>query len=177
MERGIHERYLCRHREPWYSQENRPPALFLCTYMGRPTARSESPFRFILNHSQATAANVYLMLYAKPKLATLLQGAPELSRAVWKALSSVTSESLIGHGRTYGGGLYKLEPRELANLPADVILDVLPSGTRVRSHHQLSSVRDMMKLPWGRLRREPRQGTESGLRDIAVDASTPIGYR
>jgi len=138
MEKSIHERYLCRHREPWYSQENRPPAPFLCTYMGRPTARSESPFRFILNHSQATAANVYLMLYPKPRLATLLQAEPELSRLVWRALSSVTSESLIGHGRTYGGGLYKLEPKELANLPADVILDALPGGTRVRSHHQLS---------------------------------------
>ncbi len=138
MEEGIHERYLCRHREPWYSQENRPPAAFLCTYMGRPTARSESPFRFILNHSQATAANVYLMLYPKPRLATLLQGAPELSKAVWKALSSVTSESLIGHGRTYGGGLYKLEPKELADLSADLILDALPSGTKVKSHRQLS---------------------------------------
>ncbi|MCL5279514.1 MAG: class I SAM-dependent methyltransferase [Planctomycetes bacterium] len=138
IERGIHKRYLCRHREPWYSQENRPPAPFLCTYMGRPTARSESPFRFILNHSQATAANVYLMLYPKPRLATLLQGNPEVSRVIWKALSSVTPESLVGHGRTYGGGLYKLEPKELANLPADVILDVLPKGTKMRSHRQLS---------------------------------------
>ena len=138
IEKGIHERYLCCHREPWYNQENRPPALFLCTYMGRPTARSESPFRFILNHSQATAANVYLMLYPKPRLAALLQAEPELSKVVWRALSSVTSESLIGHGRTYGGGLYKLEPRELANLSADVILDALPSGTKVRSHRQLS---------------------------------------
>jgi len=138
MERGIHQRYLCRHREPWYRQENRPPALFLCTYMGRPTARSESPFRFLLNHSQATAANVYLMLYPKPRLATLLQGAPELSKVVWEALSSVTAESLIGHGRTYGGGLYKLEPKELADLSADMILDALPTGTKVRSHRQLS---------------------------------------
>lgn len=137
-EKGVHERYLCRHREPWYSQENRPPALFLCTYMGRPTARSESPFRFILNHSQATAANVYLMLYPKPRLVALLQDSPALSMAVWKALSSVTSESLIGHGRTYGGGLHKLEPKELANLPAGVILDALPSGIKVKSQRQLS---------------------------------------
>ena len=138
METEIHERYLCRHRKPWYCQENRPPAPLLCTYMGRPTAKSESPFRFILNPSQATAANVYLMLYPKPKLTECLRRAPELTRAIWQALSTITSECLIGHGRTYGGGLHKLEPRELANLPADVVLDVLPSGTRVRSHHQLS---------------------------------------
>jgi adenine-specific DNA-methyltransferase len=47
MNKGIHERYLCRHREPWYCQENRPPAPLLCTYMGRPTTKSDSPFRFI----------------------------------------------------------------------------------------------------------------------------------
>jgi hypothetical protein len=134
---GIHERYLCRHREPWYCQEVRPAAPFLCTYMGRPTAKSETPFRFILNHSQATAANVYLMLYPKPALAALLQDAPELSRAVWKALSSVTAEHLIGHGRTYGGGLHKLEPRELANISTDAILRVLPKGMRLRPHRQL----------------------------------------
>jgi len=138
VKKGVHERYLCRHREPWYSQENRPPAPLLCTYMGRPTARSDSPFRFILNHSQATTANVYLMLYPKPKLGILLNNAPELWKAIWEALSSVTSESLIGHGRTYGGGLYKLEPKELAGISANVILKVLPCGTEMRLHHQLS---------------------------------------
>jgi hypothetical protein len=135
--KGIHERYLCRHREPWYCQETRPPAPFLCTYMGRPTARSEAPFRFILNHSQATAANVYLMLYPRPRLATLLQDAPELSKIIWQALSSVTSEHLVGHGRTYGGGLHKLEPGELANVSTDVVLHALPNEMRLGSHHQL----------------------------------------
>jgi adenine-specific DNA-methyltransferase len=137
MENGIHERYLCRHREPWYCQEDRPPALWLCTYMGRPTPRSESPFRFILNHSQATAANVYLMLYPKPKLAAFLQERPELARAVWQGLSSVTPERLVSYGRTYGGGLYKLEPRELANVSAEVVLRMFPKGMRFGSHHQL----------------------------------------
>jgi adenine-specific DNA-methyltransferase len=135
---GVHQRYLCRHREPWYCQETRPPAPLLCTYMGRPTEKSESPFRFFLNHSQATAANVYLMLYPKPKLATLLRGKPEFSRAMWTALSSVTSEHLIGHGRTYGGGLYKLEPNELASISTDIILRAFPSEMRLKSHRQLS---------------------------------------
>lgn len=135
---AIHERYLCRHREPWYCQEIRPAAPFLCTYMGRPTPRNASPFRFILNHSQATATNVYLMLYPKPRLAALLRETPELLEAIWKALSSITSEHLIGHGRTYGGGLHKLEPRELANVSASVVLHTLPKGTQFKSHRQLS---------------------------------------
>ena len=32
---GIHSGYLASRRTPWYSQEKREPAPFLCTYMGR----------------------------------------------------------------------------------------------------------------------------------------------
>jgi predicted RNA methylase len=66
---GIDQRYLCRHRSPWYSQESRPASPLLCTYMGRTSSGNEKPFRFILNHSRATAPNVYLMLYPKPAIA------------------------------------------------------------------------------------------------------------
>ncbi len=138
ISKGIHERYLCRHREPWYCQETRPPAPFLCTYMGRPTVKSLSPFRFILNRSQATAANVYLLLYPRPRLAALLMKEPGLYEAVWKALSRITPGHLVGHGRTYGGGLHKLEPAELANVSADVVLDTLPGGMLSGVHRQLS---------------------------------------
>jgi hypothetical protein len=137
IEKGVHQRYLCCHREPWYSQERRPAAPFLCTYMGRQTLKNESPFRFILNHSKATAANVYLMLYPKPVLATVLNDDPELHRAIWKALASITAEMLMGEGRVYGGGLHKLEPKELANVPADAVLRVLPEKRQFSVHRQL----------------------------------------
>ncbi|BAY81517.1 N-6 DNA methylase [Calothrix parasitica NIES-267] len=52
-ESGISSRYLCKHRTHWYSQENRPPTPFLCTYMGRTNSSRRKPFRFILNHSMA----------------------------------------------------------------------------------------------------------------------------
>lgn len=126
IEAGIHERYLCKNRSPWYSQEERPPSIFLCTYMGRQSNGNNKPFRFILNRSKATAANVYLMLYPKPALERVLKGKPELVRAVWKALNKISPEALIGKGRMYGGGLYKIEPNELCNIQADSILDVLP---------------------------------------------------
>lgn len=137
IEKGVPQRYLCRHREPWYSQEDRPSVSFLCTYMGRQTRKSESPFRFILNYSKATAANVYLMLYPKPVLATALSDTPELHRAVWKALASITATTLMEEGRIYGGGLHKLEPKELANIPADAVLKALPNGRQFKIQRQL----------------------------------------
>jgi adenine-specific DNA-methyltransferase len=127
IEQGISERYLCQHRTPWYSQEIRPPSPFLCTYMGRSSSKSKSPFRFILNASKATAPNVYLMLYPKPVLENWLDGDPKLFISVWEALCSITAETLIGEGRIYGGGLYKLEPKELANVPAEIVLGALKS--------------------------------------------------
>jgi adenine-specific DNA-methyltransferase len=136
IEQRVHEGYLCRHREPWYSQELRPPAPFLCTYMGRPTKRSETPFRFILNHSAAAAANVYLMLYPKPILAACLNQNRQMYRAIWKALSSITVERLLGEGRVYGGGLHKLEPKELANVPADFILKSVPRAPEMELYRQ-----------------------------------------
>jgi hypothetical protein len=124
----IHEGYICRHREPWYSQESRLPAPLLCTYMGR-KGKDGCAFRFILNRSNAIPANVYLMLYPRPMLARQLKRHHGLLTEVWRALNSIPHESLTGVGRVYGGGLHKLEPNELADAPADTVLDVLPEGT------------------------------------------------
>lgn len=124
---GVHERFLCSRRSPWYSQENRPPAPFLCTYMGRATQRTDAPFRFILNRSQATAANVYLLMYPKPPLARHLSRHPEAVTAVWEELKAVTSATMKSEGRTYGGGLHKMEPNELGQVSADRLCKLLPN--------------------------------------------------
>lgn len=124
---GICDRYLCKHRSPWYAQEKRPPSPFLCTYMGRQDTGRGRPFRFILNHSRATATNVYLMLYPKPALAKVLLDQPELVKEVWQALDLISDEALMGEGRVYGGGLHKLEPRELGNALAERIFEILPN--------------------------------------------------
>jgi len=125
---SVSERYLCRFRSPWYAQENRPPAPFVCTYMGRGDVKSGRPFRFILNHSLATTANVYLMLYPKPPLALALEDNPKLKRKVWEFLNAIKPETLLGEGRVYGGGLYKMEPKELANVGAEAIAALLPKA-------------------------------------------------
>ncbi|MHC4303387.1 MAG: Eco57I restriction-modification methylase domain-containing protein [Planctomycetota bacterium] len=115
LERGrrrrIHLRYLPRHRRPWYGQERRPPAPILCTYMGR---RNGGRFiRFIRNHSDATATNVYHLLYPGAALQPLLDADPALLDRIFAALRG-TEDTLDAAGRTYAGGLVKVEPRELA---------------------------------------------------------------
>lgn len=50
-----------------------------------------------------------------------------LLRQVWEILNGLSPSSLIEEGRVYGGGLHKLEPKELANVDATPILDTFPS--------------------------------------------------
>ena len=118
---GVRDRYLCSSRTPWYRQEQRPAPPFLCTYMGRGRQEDANPFRFILNASMATATNVYLLLYPKPATKRAMDAEPELHRLIWHELNALGAELLKGEGRVYGGGLHKLEPRELANAPVPVL--------------------------------------------------------
>ena len=134
---GIAARYLCRHRTPWYIQENRPPSPFVCTYLGRSDTKNGRPFRFILNHSQATAANVYLMLYPRGPVERALKDNPTLKRQIWEFLNEICPNVMLGEGRVYGGGLHKLEPKELDNVPAAKIAELLPSSARPRAQKQV----------------------------------------
>lgn len=117
---GLHQRYLTSRRNPWYRQEQRPHTPFLCTYMGRSQSDRE-PFKFIWNQSAATAPNVYLLLYPREPLAAYLSSSPERRAEVFELLMQITTDTLIGEGRTYGGGLHKIEPRELHRVPLNNI--------------------------------------------------------
>jgi adenine-specific DNA-methyltransferase len=119
---------------PWYSQEQRPPAPFLCTYMGR-SRNGKHPFRFIWNRSNATAHNVYLMLYPRAGLHDTLVRHPELTGDVFGALGRITPAQLLSEGRVYGGGLHKVEPKELAQISAREVLDAIEPHMRIE--HQL----------------------------------------
>jgi adenine-specific DNA-methyltransferase len=135
-EEKIAASYLASHRAPWYSQEQRPPAPFLCTYMGR-SRNGKHPFRFIWNRSQATAHNVYLMLYPKSRLQEALNNHPELAAKVFEALQSVTPGQFISEGRVYGGGLHKVEPKELAQIPAAAVLESIDGHVRIQRQGKL----------------------------------------
>ena len=121
----INERYICRHRLPWYSQEYRPPAPLLFNIIGRVTNGKRKPYRFILNKSLAIATNNYLMLYPKEDLKELMDKNPELLELVWQVLNEITTTELLANGRVYGGDMYKLEPNELGQVNAEPIEKLL----------------------------------------------------
>lgn len=118
--------YLVRNRSPWYKQEQREPAPFVITYMGRGAAMEERPFRFILNRSEAITTNMYLMLYPVGQLKAALEGATVDLEQVHAAVNALTGQQLREGGRVYGGGLHKMEPKELAALDASTIASLLP---------------------------------------------------
>ncbi len=127
---NIHETYLASRRTPWYSQEQRPPAPFLCTYMGRAN-NGKQPIRFLWNRSKATAHNVYLMLYPQGRLRDALTAQPGLQARVFEALKRIDPSQVTSEGRVYGGGLHKIEPRELGQIPAAGILESVDPQLRI----------------------------------------------
>jgi predicted RNA methylase len=122
---GIKDGYLVRKRSLWYRQEQRDPAPFLCTYMGR-GSEQKRPFRFIWNRSQAIGTNLYLMLYPKNGLARMLRDHADRAADVFALLRQVSGHELRGEGRVYGGGLSKIEPSELARISAAALVSHWP---------------------------------------------------
>jgi adenine-specific DNA-methyltransferase len=125
---GIKDGYLVRKRTLWYKQEQRHPAPFLCTYMGRGSDRKQ-PFRFIWNRSQAIGTNLYLMLYPQNGLALMLRQHADRAADVFALLGQITGHELRGEGRVYGGGLNKIEPNELARISAAAFVRRWPDFT------------------------------------------------
>lgn len=125
IQSGVPERYLCKKRKIWYSQENRLKSRFYCTYIGRSNKRGKNPFRFVLNYSKAIVSNSYLILYPKPHLEKEIEQNPKLNKRLLDALNQITGKSMLDEGRVYGGGMHKIEPKELANVPAMQIHRVL----------------------------------------------------
>ena len=122
--REIHQGYLLTKRDPWYRQEQRAPAPFLCTYMGRKKT-SGNTFRFFWNRTRAIAANTYLLLYPTDSLRAALMIDPNLGAHIVRLLNSLSPEDFVDNGRVYGGGLFKMEPRELGRVDARKIIKEL----------------------------------------------------
>jgi hypothetical protein len=127
------DNYIIRNRSPWFKQEYRPECPFLLSYMGR---NQNEPFRLFLNKSNAIAPNVYLMLYPKFNWKEAEAQNRNFLRRLHEKLQNISSKTFISSGRVYGGGLYKLEPKELMNVSLDSILsedliDIIQKTTNV----------------------------------------------
>lgn len=107
--------YICRTRHVWYWQDKRQAPMFFLTYMGR-GRKGAAPFRFILNKSRVIANNSFLMLYPTKKLNDALVAGEVTPETLLSTLSSINPDVLESGGRKYGGGLKKIEPRELGEV-------------------------------------------------------------
>lgn len=125
IKKGVNMRSNCKSRDVWYNCECRDAAPLLLSYMGR--CNGKVPFRFILNETDAIATNSYLMIYPKHEFRHHFNNC-HTKEEVWEALRSISSEELMEHGRSYGGGLYKLEPKELASVPCPQLASILTSS-------------------------------------------------
>jgi hypothetical protein len=77
------------------------------------------------------------MLYPKGPLLHALTANPALAGRVFEALQGITPGQLLSEGRVYGGGLHKVEPKELAQIPAQPILNAIDGGIRVERQQSL----------------------------------------
>ena len=111
--------YICKNRKPWYNIGNHNAPLFICTYMGR-VKDGNSPFRFILNNSNALIPNSMLGLYPSKNLAIEIANGKIAAIDLLKLLQSIDTETMISGSRVYGGGMHKIEPKELLKIPFNI---------------------------------------------------------
>jgi adenine-specific DNA-methyltransferase len=105
-EAGIHGRYKCRIRDPWYSVgEINVPDAFISSLAFRHV-------RFALNRANVACTNsIYAVSWRRPLTR------PEENGLSFSSLSSLFRFGAEYWGRAYGGGALKLEPSEAARLP------------------------------------------------------------
>ncbi len=77
------------------------------------------------------------MLYPRGPLRDALKTHPELAAKVFESLQRITPAQLLSEGRVYGGGLHKVEPKELAQIPARLILDAIETHVRLERQEKL----------------------------------------
>lgn len=110
QEIGVSKARKCRDRRPWYVVPHTfvPPAFMPCMSAAWP--------RLVVNQSRYTCTNNILRLLWKQE-----RPAEDWLRLALGTLSTLSQLSAELVGRSYGGGVLKLEPKELARLAVPLV--------------------------------------------------------
>jgi adenine-specific DNA-methyltransferase len=121
---GLQERYLCASRgKKWYAMERRPPSAIWAAVFGR------NGLRFIHNRASISNLTTFHCVYPKSE-------ARDFAAALTACLNSrlVQARARRQH-RVYGGGLLKVEPRDLLDIEIPDLRKVAP-----KSLHELATL-------------------------------------
>jgi len=107
---GVSQARKCRERRPWYVVPHTfvPPAFMPCMSAAWP--------RLVVNQSRYTCTNNILRLFWKEE-----RPAEDWLRLALGTVSTLSQLSAELVGRSYGGGVLKLEPKELARLAVPLV--------------------------------------------------------
>jgi len=124
IDKGITNRTLIKNRKPWYKQEKRTPPPFFCPYFGRINNNGNS-FKFIWNTSNAIATNSYLLMYPIGLLKESLEKGKINEESIFNILNEKIVPKIEKECRKYGGGLNKLEPKDLGLVNANEFNNII----------------------------------------------------
>lgn len=107
---GVSQARKCRERRPWYVVPHTfvPPAFMPCMSAAWP--------RLVVNQSRYTCTNNIIRLFWKEE-----RPAEDWFRLALGTVSTLSQLSAELVGRSYGGGVLKLEPKELAHLAVPLV--------------------------------------------------------
>lgn len=104
----IDKKYITSHRKVWYQQEIRksPDYIFGNIFNAKRLERA----RFVkVDTDRIIATNSFLLIYLKPEF-------KNMKDILFDKLTKVPHSQFLEIGRVYGGGMVKVEPKELLEL-------------------------------------------------------------
>lgn len=106
--KGFHKRYLTSHRPVWYWVEKRDPPDAFLFYMFR------KGLRFVYNEARSLALNTIHCVYINEEVKREETNVKALLAFLNSHPAFELADKML---RVYGGGMYKLEPKEAENIP------------------------------------------------------------
>lgn len=107
---GLHRRFWCQKREPWYVLDDIASPHIFMPYMG------SSAIPSVFNRTRATSTNAVHRVWCHN-----YSDAERVAFSSWTSLHALAWELL---GRNYGGGILKMEPGGARSLPIGIPVEL-----------------------------------------------------